>query len=251
MFTKGNKVYSDTYKYLKHNEKNIIALSYVGNADDFHEEDMTLPIEVQISDNMIFWENKKLATLPKKLDYASIKEHLIKSRYTYDEQLAIMLNKDKTSDGKLQYSRMQAWRDFAGEIARIVDEEGHEAITALTVAKEKKMAEIAAYDSSSAVNSFTINDIEVWLDKETRAGLKLRFEAEMVMGKTETTLWYEGIQFKLTLEQAIQMLYAIEVYASTCYDNTQRHYSLISISEDLDYVINYDYTTGYPEKLKF
>ena len=101
MFVKGNRVYADTYKYLKHNSKNIVALSFVGNADDFHEVDMKLPIEASVVGNMIFWEEKKLAILPKKTDYASIKEHVIKSRYSNDEQIAIMLNKGKTADGDL------------------------------------------------------------------------------------------------------------------------------------------------------
>lgn len=251
MFTKGNRVYADTYKYLKHNSKNIVALSFVGNADDFHEVDMTLPIETSIVGRMIFWEGKLLATLPKKLDYASIKEHVIKNRYSNDEQLAIMLNKGKSPDGELQYSRMQAWRDFASELAKIVDEEGYEAATALTVAKEKKLAEIAAYDSSSSVNGFFINGIEVWLDKDTRAGLKLRFEAEIATGKTETTLWYEGMQFPLPLELAMQMLYAIEVYASACYDNTQSHYAAVKGMYSVEEINAYDYTVGYPEKLSF
>jgi hypothetical protein len=43
----------------------------------------------------------------------------------------------------------------------------------------------------------------MWLDKETRVGLKLRFEAELASGKTETTLWYDGLSFNLSLEQAV------------------------------------------------
>lgn len=251
MFVKDNRVYADTYKYLQHKSLNIVALSFVGNADDFHEVDMKLPIEASVVGNMIFWEGKKLAILPKKTDYASIKEHVIKSRYSNDEQIAIMLNKGKTADGDLQYSRMQAWRDFASELARVVDVEGYEAVTAVAVAKEKKLAEIAAYDGSSSVNGFFINGIEVWLDKDTRAGLKLRFEAEIATGKTETTLWYKGMQFPLPLNLAMQMLYAIEVYASACYDNTQSHYAAVKNLYSVEEVNAYDYTVGYPEKLSF
>lgn len=108
---------------------------------------------------------------------------------------------------------------------------------------------IKAYDKSPAVNEFTINDIPVWFDKETRAGLKLRFEAELALGKTDTTLWYNGISFNLTLEQAIKMLHALEIYASKCYDVTQTHLSEIkNLTVELE---SYDYTKDYPEKLKF
>ena len=107
---------------------------------------------------------------------------------------------------------------------------------------------IKLYDKSEAVNQFTINGMPMWLDKETRVGLKLRFEAELASGKTETTLWYDGLSFNLSLEQAVQMLYAIELYASACYDTTQQHLARI---QDLDIELeSYDYRIGYPEKLE-
>lgn len=108
---------------------------------------------------------------------------------------------------------------------------------------------INLYDVSPAVNEFTIGGISVWLDKNTRAGLKLRFEAEIASGETETTLWYNGMSFNLQLEQAVQMLYAIELYASKCYDVTQQHLANIqNLTVELE---NYDYQSGYPEKLAF
>lgn len=107
---------------------------------------------------------------------------------------------------------------------------------------------VKAYDSSKYVNEFTINGIPVWLDKDTRTGLQLRFEAEAAIGKTETTLWYEGQQFTLPLDKAIEMLKAIEAYASKCYNVTQEHLYNINSLEDIK---NYDYKSGYPDKLNF
>lgn len=121
----------------------------------------------------------------------------------------------------------------------------------LANAKKDKENDINSYDSSFAVNEFYIQDVPVWLDKATRAGLKLRFEAEIAMGKTETTLWYNNMQFPLELSLAVQMLYAIEIYASECYDNTQLHLANVDRLETLDAVLEYDYTVGYPEKLNF
>lgn len=117
--------------------------------------------------------------------------------------------------------------------------------------RRDKKEEILHFDSSIEVNEFRIEDQSVWLDKATRAGLKLRFEAEIAMGKTDTVLWYNGMQFSLSLEQAIQMLYVIEVYASACYDNTQKHLTAVDILETIEDIENYDYRTGYPEKLEF
>ena len=89
------------------------------------------------------------------------------------------------------------------------------------------------------------------MDKATRAGLKLRFEAEKESGKTDTALWYNGIKYPLLIETAIDMLLKVELYASECYDNTQRHIVAVSALETVDDLAAYDYTVGYPEKLNF
>jgi hypothetical protein len=114
-----------------------------------------------------------------------------------------------------------------------------------------KLIEIKNYDSSSEVNVFYIQGIPVWLDKATRSGLKLRFEAELAMKEETTTLWYNNQSFTLPLNDAIAMLYALEVYASKCYDNTQAHLANVSMLETIEEISNYDHTTGYPEKLNF
>lgn len=121
----------------------------------------------------------------------------------------------------------------------------------LTDAKEVKRMEIIDYDSSKEVNIFRIQGKEVWLDKATRTGLMLRFQAEDALGLIETSLWYGGQQFALSLENAIQMLYALEVYASQCYDNTQRHLAEVDKLEAIEEVESYIYRVGYPVKLEF
>ena len=117
--------------------------------------------------------------------------------------------------------------------------------------KKYKIEEILIHDSSPEINIFYIADQEMWLDKATRVGLKLRFDAEIASGQTNTTLWYNGVQFPLELNNSLQMLNAIELYASACYDNTQAHIANIKALEDIEDIKNYDYRTGYPEKLRF
>lgn len=121
----------------------------------------------------------------------------------------------------------------------------------LDIVIKHKSDEIREFDSSVEINEFFISDTSIWLDKNTRTGLMLRFQAEKNSGSIETTLWYEALSFTLNLEEAIQMLYALELYASQCYDNTQRHLNTISKLENIEDVKNYDYTIGYPEKLRF
>lgn len=135
------------------------------------------------------------------------------------------------------------WEEYiAPEPQKIVD---------LATIKRNKKFELETYDSSDNVNEFVISNRAVWLDKATRAGLLLRFQAEQAQGVTDTTLWHEGRQFPLKVDQAIQMLYAIELYASACYDNTQRHLAAIQTLHTIEEVDNYDYKAGYPEKLRF
>ena len=47
------------------------------------------------------------------------------------------------------------------------------------------------------------------------------------------------------------MLYALEVYASECYDVTARHEANIAELDNIEMVDAYDYTVGYPQKLVF
>lgn len=116
-------------------------------------------------------------------------------------------------------------------------------------ARAKRRREILEYDSSEEVNIFYLNDEPMWLDKATRAGLKLRLEAEDAIGNAETILWYNGKPYHLTIQQAMQMLYALEVYASQCYDNTQRLLAILDSFTTIEEVEAFEEFPGYPEKL--
>lgn len=120
--------------------------------------------------------------------------------------------------------------------------------------KEQLKRAIAKFDKKKGkdgVENFTINGVNLWLDKDTRTGLLLRFQAEKAQGKTNTVLWHEGMQFPLVIDEAIQMLYAIEVYASETYDKTSEHLAAVDKLESVDALIAYDYKTGYPAQLAF
>jgi hypothetical protein len=120
--------------------------------------------------------------------------------------------------------------------------------------KEQLKRAINKHDKSrgaDGVENFTIGGVNLWLDKETRTGLLLRFQAEKASGKTDTILWHEGMQFPLVIEQGIQMLYAIEVYASATYDKKEYLLSEVDKLASVDALIAYDYKSGYPAQLAF
>lgn len=119
------------------------------------------------------------------------------------------------------------------------------------IEKEHIKKEILRYDASPEVNEFYVNSEPIWLDKATRTGLLLRLQSEITLGDKETTLWYNDLEFRLPIDLSIQMLYALEKYASQCYDNTHRHLANIKKLTSVEEINNYDYTSGYPEKLKF
>lgn len=116
-------------------------------------------------------------------------------------------------------------------------------------AKLEKIKEINDYDLSDNVNSFIYKGVEMWLDKLTRSGLIMRLNAEKAVGKTETTLWFGTMSFTLGIDDGLQLLTLIEVYASACYDNTASHIAAVEALNNIEDVYNYDYTVGYPQKI--
>lgn len=117
-------------------------------------------------------------------------------------------------------------------------------------AKAIMASRVDAYDKSSNVNSFYIGQLPYWLDKATRAGLLLRLNAEQAVGKTTTTLWAGTIPITLPMTVAMQFLYALENYASKCYDRTAESLAALQGMDDVSDILAYDYTSGYPEKLR-
>lgn len=119
----------------------------------------------------------------------------------------------------------------------------------LEQAKVDKIAEITAYDTSSAVNGFMLNGAEVWLDKATRVGLMNSTTIAKAMGQATTTLWLGNTKLEVGCDMAIQLLSALEMYALECFNVTAAHKKAVAELTDIAEVLSYDYTKGYPEKL--
>ena len=126
----------------------------------------------------------------------------------------------------------------------------HDAAAVLSAAKTSMLAEITAYDSSSSVNSFLLNGMEVWLDKATRVGLMNSTTIAKSMGQQKTTLWLGSYQLEVDCDKAIQLLSALEMYALECFNVTAAHKKAVSELDNIDGVLTYDYKSGYPDKLK-
>ena len=126
----------------------------------------------------------------------------------------------------------------------------HDAAAVLSAAKISMLAEITTYDSSSSVNSFLLNGMEVWLDKATRVGLMNSTTIAKSMGQEKTTLWLGSYQLEVECDKAIQLLSALEMYALECFNVTASHKKAVSELDNIEGVLTYDYKSGYPDKLK-
>ena len=132
------------------------------------------------------------------------------------------------------------------EVSRPKDEQ----VTALDLIKRKVIEAITAYDTSSNVNAFVLNDNIVWLDKDTRVGLMNSTNIQKAAGLEETVLWLGTTPIRINCDLAIQLLGALEIYALDSFNKTAEHKKNVEALTTVDEVAAYDYTAGYPEKLE-
>ena len=137
------------------------------------------------------------------------------------------------------------WKEYVAPFNELAEEQ------ILVQEKESKILDITEYDSSNYVNMFYVNNIPMWLDKATRAGLVGRLTTELKKGKNITTLWYDTHKFELSTELAMDLLNTLEIYASECYDNTHQHIVNVNSIDNIEDVKAYDFKTGYPKILYF
>lgn len=147
-------------------------------------------------------------------------------------------------DGKRVYNPTDEMLMRAGYVCvEDVEEE-------LQRAKEVKIAEIAAYSDSDAVNSLTFNGMKTWLTPDVRANYLVSLDAAELLGETDITFVVEGVQASLPIKQVRLLLAKIQRYADACFIVTERHKIAVKALQTVEEVESYDYTKGYPEKLK-
>lgn len=158
-------------------------------------------------------------------------------RYDYKPSMDLVLN-DILSSGE------QASMEEIKEISEGLGAEP------LKYMKKAMLYYIDVYDSSSAVNSFVLNGMKVWLDKATRVGLMNSTTIAKASGQKTTTLWLGGLKLVVDCDKAIQLLSALEMYALECFNVTAAHKKAVNELGNIEAVLTYDYREGYPEKLK-
>lgn len=113
------------------------------------------------------------------------------------------------------------------------------------------ISKINEYDKSSQVNGVTINGMYTWFDKATRVGLRNSTNVLKKLGNETTSLWVNNKEITIKCDQLIDMLDKLEIYALNCFDITSKHKRNVYQLSTIEEIENYDYTSGYPEKLTF
>jgi hypothetical protein len=119
----------------------------------------------------------------------------------------------------------------------------------LKQAIENKVNEIKEYDKSSAVNSFKLNGMDAWLNREDRIGTSRAIQLDKENGQTESEIWLNGFCLNVNCDLALKMLGMVGHYAYKAYNRTQAHIHAVRELKSIEAVQKYDYTQGYPEKL--
>lgn len=119
----------------------------------------------------------------------------------------------------------------------------------LQQAIEAKVTEIKAYDQSDAVNSFKLNGMSVWINREDRIGTRRAIELDIENGKTESEIWLNGFKLVVNSQLALKLLDAVGHYAYQAYNATQEHIFNVKQLASVEEVEKYDYTKNYPPKL--
>lgn len=180
--------------------------------------------------------------------YGDLVTILIRCKYSLDEELALSANLRKDAEKyEEQDAEYQRWRIYCKSVAR----EHFNIERTLEDAKQEKIAEISAYDTSDAVNSFTLGETPMWIHREDRISIMNSTTILQEAGIETTTLWNDGVKYTLPCATLIQMLQALEIYALACYDVTEEHKANVNALTTIEEVDSYDYTTGYPEHLTF
>lgn len=115
--------------------------------------------------------------------------------------------------------------------------------------RKAMLAYIEKYDISQSVNSFQLNGIHGWLDKATRVGLMNSINVIQRAGDQKIELWLGNYKLELDCNKAIELLSKIEMYAMNCFNVTALHKKQVSEFSNIEDFLNYDYKSGYPDKL--
>ena len=118
MYKVRNKVYAEAGSILI--GKNKRGYSFLGEVSDFSEKAIRLD-DMKVDGQFLVYSDGLIRELyDPNATYEQLKAKYVKRLFSNDDQIAIMLNKDKSAADAELYERMQEWRDWCGVLAKKV-----------------------------------------------------------------------------------------------------------------------------------
>lgn len=118
MYKIRNKVYADAGSILI--GKNKRGYVFPGEVKDFSEEAISLD-DMKVEGQFLVYSKGRIRELYNpSATYEQLKAKYVKRLFSNDDQIAIMLNKDKSAADAELFDKMQEWRDWCGVLAKKV-----------------------------------------------------------------------------------------------------------------------------------
>lgn len=118
MYKVRNKVYAEAGSLLI--GKNKRGYVFIGEVSDFSEEAIRID-DMRVEGNFLVYSNGRIRELYNpKMTYEQLKAKYVKRLFSNDDQIAIMLNKERSAEDAELFDKMQEWRDWCGALAKKV-----------------------------------------------------------------------------------------------------------------------------------
>jgi hypothetical protein len=117
MYKIGNYTFADAGYHLKRGGS--IAYFFEDNGQEIQEVETNIE-DMHKSGSIILWSDNKIGQMVlKNGGYGDYKKAIIQKKYSNDDQIAIMLNKDSgLKEDLFAYQKMQEWREWASIVAK-------------------------------------------------------------------------------------------------------------------------------------
>jgi hypothetical protein len=118
MYKVRNKVYAEAGSILIGENKR--GYSFLGEVSDFSEKAIRLD-DMKVDGQFLVYSDGLIRELyDPSATYEQLKAKYVKRLFSNDDQIAIMLNKDKSATDAELFDKMQEWRDWCGVLAKKV-----------------------------------------------------------------------------------------------------------------------------------
>lgn len=118
MYKVRNKVFAEAGSILI--GKNKRGYSFLGEVSDFSEKAIRLD-DMKVEGQFLVYSDGLIRELyDPSATYEQLKAKYVKRLFSNDDQIAIILNKDKSAADAELFDKMQEWRDWCGVLAKKV-----------------------------------------------------------------------------------------------------------------------------------